>query len=187
VAPGASILPIRVAGWQTASSGRQLVFGRTDQIIAGLERAVDPNGDGDCHDAVRVALIGLAEPYAAFTDGPEAQAVAGALTLNTMVVAPAGNDGVAGPGFGSIAGPAASPGALAVAATDPRLELQEARVVLRRGLDVIFDRDVPLLGPAGSSHSLTLGVASPAAAAAGQRAGAFDRTGFSRVAGRAVV
>jgi hypothetical protein len=187
VAPGATILPIRVAGWQTASSGRQLVFGRTDQVIAGLERAVDPNGDGDCHDAVRVALIGLAEPYAAFTDGPEAQAVSGALALNTMVVAPAGNDGIAGPGFGSIAGPAASPGALAVAATDPRPELPEVRVVLRRGLDVIFDQDVPLLGPVGPSHARTLGVASPAAAAAGQTAGAFDRKGYSRVAGRAVV
>jgi hypothetical protein len=187
VAPGATILPIRVAGWQPASSGRELVFGRTDQVIAGLERAVDPNGDGDCHDAVRVALIGLAEPYAAFTDGPEAQAVAGALALNTMVVAPAGNDGAAGPGFGSIAGPAASPGALAVAATDPRSELPEARVVLRRGLDVIFDQDVPLVGSVGASHSLTLGVAAPTAAAAGQSAGAFDRKGYSRVAGRAVI
>ncbi|HZO35033.1 MAG TPA: S8 family serine peptidase [Gaiellaceae bacterium] len=182
VAPGATILPVRVAGWQTASSGRQLVFGRTDQLIAGLERAVDPNGDGDCHDAVRVALIGLAEPYAAFTDGPEAQAAEGALALDTLVVTPAGNDGAAGPGFGSIAGPAASPGALAVAATDPRVELPEARVVLRRGLDVIFDRDVPLLSPAGGSHALSLGIA-PASAGVD----AFDRNGFSRVAGRAVV
>ena len=85
------------------------MFGRTDQVIAGLERAVDPNGDGDTHDAVRVALLGVAEPYAAFTDGPEAQAVQGALDLNTLVVAPAGNDGSAGPTFGSIAGPAGAP------------------------------------------------------------------------------
>src|SRR5581483_1308736 len=183
VAPGATILPVRVAGWQTASSGRQLVFGRTDQLIAGLERAVDPNGDGDCHDAVRVALIGLAEPYAAFTDGPEAQAAEGALALDTLVVTPAGNDGAAGPGFGSIAGPAASPGALAVAATDPRTELPEARVVLRRGLDVIFDQDVPLLSPVGTRHALTVGVARPTAAGVD----AFDRNGFSRVAGRARV
>ena len=80
------------------------MFGRTDQVIAGLERAVDPNGDGDTHDAVRLALLGVAAPYAAFTDGPEAQAVQGALDLNTLVVAPAGNDGTAGPTFGSIAG-----------------------------------------------------------------------------------
>ncbi len=136
------------------------MFSRSDQLIAGLERAVDPNGDGDCHDAVRVALLGVAEPYAAFTDGPEAQAVAGALSLNTMVVAPGGNDGVAGPGFGSVAGPAAAPGALAVAATDTRTETPEARVVLRRGLDVVFDRDVPVLGATGSSRSLSLALAS---------------------------
>ena len=53
-APGATILPIRVAGWQPTAGGRLLVYARTDQLIAGLERAVDPNGDGDTHDAVRV-------------------------------------------------------------------------------------------------------------------------------------
>jgi Subtilase family len=183
VAPGVTILPIRVAGWQPASDGRDLVFSRTDQLIAGLERAVDPNGDGDCHDAVRVALVGVAEPYAAFTDGPEATAVAGALALNTMVVAPVGNDGKAGPSFGSVAGPAGAPGALAVAASDTRAQLPEARVVLRRGLDVIFDQNVPLLGITGPAHSLTL---TPVAATAGTAA-AFDEQGYSRVAGRAVV
>ncbi len=184
MAPGATILPIRIAGWQPASDGRELVFSRTDQLIAGLERAVDPNGDGDCHDAVRVALLGVAEPYAAFTDGPEATAVAGALALNTVVVAPAGNDGNAGPSFGSVGGPAGAPGALAVAATDTRARLPEARVVLRRGLDVIFDQNVPLLGVAGPSHALTVSPAPPVAAAP---AAAFDKKGFSRIAGRAIV
>jgi subtilisin family serine protease len=126
VAPGATVLPIRVAGWQPTTSGSELVYSRTDQLIAGLERAVDPNGDGDEHDAVRVALVGVAEPYAAFTDGPEALAVQGALDLNTLVVAPAGNDGGAGPAFGSVAGPAAAPDALAVAATDARPQLARA-------------------------------------------------------------
>ena len=99
-------------------TGKNLVYGRSDQLIAGLDRAVDPNGDGDAHDAVRVALVGVTEPYAAFTQGPEALAVQGALDLNTLVVSPAGNDGAAGPTFGSVAGPAGAPGALAVGATD---------------------------------------------------------------------
>ncbi len=72
VAPGATVLPIRVAGWQPAADGSELVYARSDQLLAGLERAVDPNGDGDAHDAVRVASTGVVEPYAAFTDGPEA-------------------------------------------------------------------------------------------------------------------
>jgi len=190
VAPGATVLPIRIAGWQSAADGRELVYGRSDQLIAGLDRAVDPNGDGDTHDAVRVALVGVAEPYAAFTDGPEAQAVQGALDLNTLVVAPAGNDGGAGPSFGSVAGPAGAAGALAVAATDSRARLPHARVVLRRGLDVIFDQSLPLLGAVAPRHSLTLSVATPRSTrglAGASSADFFDAKGFSLVAGRAVV
>ena len=83
------------------------MYARSDQLIAGLDRAVDPNDDGDARDAVRVALVALAEPFAAFADGPEARAVAGALALDTLVVAPAGNDGAAGAGYGDVSGPAA--------------------------------------------------------------------------------
>ena len=59
VAPGATVLPIRVAGWQRDATGSWSEYGRTDQLIAGLDRAVDPNADGDAHDAVRVALVAL--------------------------------------------------------------------------------------------------------------------------------
>ena len=190
VASGATVLPIRIAGWQPAADGHELVYSRADQLIAGLDRAVDPNGDGDAHDAVRVALIGVAEPYAAFTDGPEAQAVQGALDLNTLVVAPAGNDGGAGPSFGSVAGPAGAAGALAVAATDARTHLTHARVVLRRGLDVIFDRSLPLLGAIAPRHSLTLRVTTPRSTrglAGASSTDFFDAKGFSLVAGSAVV
>jgi subtilisin family serine protease len=98
VARGANVLPIRVAGWQREAGGRWAVYGRTDQLIAGLERAVDPNADGVALDGARVALVGVAEPFAAFEDSPSARAVAGALRLDTLVVAPSGNDGIAGPG-----------------------------------------------------------------------------------------
>lgn len=170
VAPGATVLPIRVAGWQPAADGRDLVYARSDQLIAGLDRAVDPNGDGDAHDAVRVAVVGVVEPYAAFTDSPEARAVQGALDLNTVVVTPTGNDGAAAPLFGSIAGPAGAPAALAVGATDSRTSVALARVVLRRGLDVIFDERVPLLGPVAPSHALNLQVATAGGAQLGGRA-----------------
>jgi len=190
VAPGATILPIRVAGWQPAADGSELVYSRTDQLIAGLDRAVDPNDDGDAHDAVRVALVGVSEPYAAFTQGPEAIAVQGALALNTLVVTPAGNDGAAGPSFGSVSGPAGAPGALAVAATDARTAQQRVRVVLRSGLDVILDRSLPLLGAAAPSRALSLHVATPRAtraAAGASSADYFDAKGFSLVAGRAAL
>src|SRR5918996_945280 len=112
VAAGASILPIRVAGWQRDATGQWSVYSRTDQVLAGLERAVDPNDDGASDDAARIALLGVAEPFAAFTGGPEARAVAGATKLDTLVIAPAGNEGPAGPGFGSISGPGGAPDAL---------------------------------------------------------------------------
>src|SRR5919201_3719442 len=51
VATGASVLPIRVAGWQRDETGSWAVYGRTDQVVAGLERAVDPKLDGDDNDA----------------------------------------------------------------------------------------------------------------------------------------
>ena len=93
VAPGATLLPIRVGGWQRDDAGRVGLFARTDQILAGLERAVDPDGNGDAHDAARIALVPLAEPFGAFEDGPLAMAAGGATILDTLVVAPAGNDG----------------------------------------------------------------------------------------------
>ena len=77
IAPGASILPIRVAGWQPDAEGGYAVYSRTDQVLAGLEAAVDPNDDGDAHDAARIALVGVAEPYASFPDGPLARAIDG--------------------------------------------------------------------------------------------------------------
>src|SRR5581483_3335151 len=90
VAPDATVYPVRVAGWQPTVGGGFAVYARTDQVLAGLERAVDPNGDGDAHDAARIALMPLAEPFAAFADSPLARAATGALRLDTLVVVPAG-------------------------------------------------------------------------------------------------
>src|SRR4051794_18371977 len=164
LAPGARVFPIRVAGWQRDAEGNWAVYGRTDQLIAGLERAVDPNADGDAHDASRVAVVGVAEPYAAFGDGPEAAAVQGAVSLDTLVVAPAGNDGPAGPRYGSIAGPGAASAALTVGAAESRGGGQLAEVSLRAGLQSVFDGSVPVAGDSAPSR-LSLALALPRAAA----------------------
>lgn len=195
VAPGATVLPIRVAGWQRDASARWAVYGRTDQVLAGLERAVDPNDDGDAHDAARVALVGVAEPFGGFADGPFARAAAGAMRLDTLVVAPAGNDGAAGPGYGSIAGPGGAPAALTVGALDLRPQFGEVRVVLRAGLQVEFDGTRPLASAATPGAALDVGVGAPRArtsAPVGYRGAVplldfFDTRGFSLVAGRAAI
>jgi len=195
VAPGASLLPIRVAGWQRDASARWAVYGRTDQVLAGLERAVDPNADGDAHDAARVALIGVAEPFAGFADGPLARAAAGAMRLDTLIVAPAGNDGPAGPGYGSVSGPGGAPDALTVGAVDLRPRYGQARVVLRVGLQVEFDGIRSLAGAVAPSEPVDAGIGAPrvqTTAPAGYRGAAplldfFDRRGLSLVAGRAAL
>ena len=67
VAAGERVLPIRVAGVQPATQGAGLEdVATTDQLLAGLERAVDPDGDGATDDHVPIALVGVNSPYAGF-------------------------------------------------------------------------------------------------------------------------
>ena len=87
-AAGERVLPIRVAGLQPATSGAGLEeVATSDQLLAGLERAVDPDGDGATDDHVPVALVGVNSPYAGFAHSPEARAVRAAAALGTLVVA----------------------------------------------------------------------------------------------------
>jgi subtilisin family serine protease len=194
IARGATVFPVRVAGWQREASGRWAVFGRTDQLVAGLELAVDPNSDGVALDAARIALVGVAEPFAAFEDSPSARAVAGALRLDTLVVAPAGNDGFAGPRYGSISGPGGSRAALTVGAADTRESTATVHLVLRSGLGVLFDRRVPLVGSVAPVGNLSLRLAASRLPDDEARAGTppkltdfFGADGFSLVAGRATL
>jgi subtilisin family serine protease len=199
VAENSTVLPIRVGGWQRDVAGRWAVYSRTDQLIAGLERAVDPDGDGNAHDAARIALLGFAEPYAAFADSPASRAVGGALALDTLVIAPAGNDGPAGPVYGSISGPGGARSALTVGAADLRPEIEQVRVTLRSGLRVLFDREVPLAGAVEPRRPLRLELATPDVRDAllpvvlgGSEPSLtigdfFDRRGYSRVAGKAAL
>jgi hypothetical protein len=197
VATGASVLPIRVAGWQQDVAGRWAIYSRTDQLIAGLERAVDPNQDGDAHDAARIALVPLASPYAAFADAPEARAVEGALDLDTLVVGAAGNDGPAGPAFGSLSSPGGSPAILSVGAADLRSQAEQVRVVVRVGLNVLVDQMLPLAGAVLPTRAREVALAAPRALgyraspggflAPPSLASFFDSDGLSIVAGRAAL
>ena len=196
VAPGATILPIRVAGWQPSAEGGFAVYGRTDQLLAGLERAVDPDADGDVLDAARVAVVGVTEPFASFPDGPIARAVAGAARLDTLVVAPAGNEGPAGPSYGSIGGPGGAPDALTVGAADLRNDTADGPGGRPAGLHVLLDRRSRSPAPprrAARSRSRSRGRAATRPAAARHAAGSLLRRpglqprGRSRGAARAGV
>lgn len=186
IAPGATILPIRVGGWQPNAEGGYSVYSRTDQILAGLEAAVDPDEDGDVLDAPRIALIGMVEPYAAFTDGPLPRAIAGAADLDVLTVVPAGNDGRAGPGYGSIAGPGGAADAVTVGAADGRLAAPTVRVLVRAGLRVLYEEDVPLGGAPSRAVTADVTLVDRRTAARGIRA-LFSEDGIGLVAGRTVL
>ena len=97
-------------------------------MIAGLDRAVDPNEDGRRpRRGARSRSSALAAPFAAFADRPERSAVAGALALDTLVVAPPGTTDGADAGFGDRRGPGGAPGALTVGAVDARPSLGQVR------------------------------------------------------------
>src|SRR5262245_46730066 len=164
VAPGAHVLPIRVLGWRKGPDGYRSV-GSGDVLLAGLERAVDPDGDGDVEDRADIALAALVEPYAVFQDSPESRAVAGAVALGTLIVAPAGNDGAAAAGsLGTIGAPGAAPAAVAVGAADTRPAVSTSRLTIRIGSNTTFSGDVPLLGGIPPSEPLELPVGAPVAA-----------------------
>jgi subtilisin family serine protease len=199
-APGARVLPIRVLGWEQAADGSYALLGRGDLLLAGLERAVDPDRDGDVEDRVRIALAPVVEPYAAFADSPEARAVAGASSLGTLVVAAAGNDGGRGSGFGTVGAPAAAPDALAVGALDTRRQVFRAQATLTVGDDEILSEPLSLLGserPAGPQALAVTTLRGPTLAQPDRAADAdadgarladyFDPGGTSLVAGRAVL
>ena len=201
VAPGARILPLRILGWRRTQDGSYAVLGRGDALVAGLERAVDPDGNGDLRDAADIALAAVVEPFAAFSDSPESRAVAGATRLGTLVVAAAGNDGRAGrEGFGSVGGPGGAPDALTVGALDARSNLLQANATLLVDSDEVLDAPVRVLGAVAPRAALRLGVSALLGPSLGDRARApavqasgvvladfFDRAGTSRVAGRAVL
>jgi subtilase family protein/PA domain-containing protein len=104
--------------------GRLRALARTDRVLAALERAVDPNGDGDPSDRADVILLGLAGGFDGGGPDPLAQALRAADRAGSLVVVPAGNDGPSFAAAGTVGGPASVPTALVVgglgASTSPR-------------------------------------------------------------------
>jgi Subtilase family len=157
-AAGERAMTIRVAGYGSTPE----IHGTTDTLIAGLERAVDPNGDGAVDDAVRVALVGVNAPYAGFGDSPEAQAVRGAGKLGTLVVAPAGNEGPARPPNGVVGSPGAARAALTAGATEAGAGVPRVTVTIGgrelAGATALGGKPLPgkLAGPVTSTDTAAL-------------------------------
>ena len=104
IAPGASLLAYKVLN----RSGS----GPSSAVLAGIERAIDPDGDGNTSDRADVINLSLGGPDD--VGDPLGQAVENATAAGSLVVAAAGNSG----DFFTILSPGSAPAALTVGATD---------------------------------------------------------------------
>jgi subtilisin family serine protease len=103
VAPRVSLLAYKVLNRE----GR----GVTSDVIAGIERALDPNGDGDISD--RADVVNLSLGNRGYPDDPLARAVDNAVAQGLTVIVAAGNDGL----FHAIGSPAGAANAITVGAS----------------------------------------------------------------------
>lgn len=126
-----SLLPIRVLDSRPMPDGGEELVGYSDDLLAGFERAVDPNGDGSTGDHVSVVLAAVTVPAAGFDSLPEEEAVESASALGSNTVAAAGNDGSLG--TATITAPAAARAAIAVGAADLRSATAAVDVYVRGG------------------------------------------------------
>ncbi|MFP5246172.1 MAG: S8 family serine peptidase, partial [Thermoanaerobaculia bacterium] len=131
VAPEASLLAYKVLN---AGGGGQL-----SAIIAAVERAMDPNGDGDTSDHAHVVNMSLGGPLS--YEDPLVHAVEQATANGVVFALSAGNART----NGSIGSPGSAPSAITVAATD------------REDLPAFFSSR----GPIGGTWRLKPDVAAP--------------------------
>ena len=156
VAPAATLLPIQILELQHGD-----LMGTTATLLAGLDRALDPNGDGNLSDHANVILAPVAEPFASFGASAETVASENVEKLGAVLVAAAGNDGPTDARFGTIASPAASPGWLAVGATDGRAKLPRANLTLRADGSENTLNDVPLVSALKPDDGVALALVLP--------------------------
>lgn len=130
-----------------AIEGRLRPLARSDRVLAALERAVDPNGDGATGDRAEVILLGLAQGFAGSHGDPVAQALRAAGDLGSSVVAPAGNDGPTLTAPGAVGGPAALPSVITVGATGAERAPRTATLHVALGPAEADLEPLPLLGP----------------------------------------
>ncbi|MFN8110531.1 MAG: S8 family serine peptidase [Thermoleophilia bacterium] len=127
--------------------GRDIPLARTDRVLSALERAVDPNGDGNPEDRAEVILLGVAGGFAGGGLDPVALATDGATRAGSRVVAPAGNDGPTFARMGSVGQPAAGSRVLTVGGMAGQESPRTAGLRVRIGPAGASLNELPLLGP----------------------------------------
>jgi hypothetical protein len=127
--------------------GRVRPLARSDRVVAALDRAVDPNLDGNLDDRAEVVLIGVARGFDGGGDDPVVIAADGADAAGSLVVAPAGNDGPSFGAVGTVGGPAASEHVLTVGGIGATSNPRTAALELEIGPASAGLTGLPLIGP----------------------------------------
>jgi hypothetical protein len=127
--------------------GRVRPLARSDRVVAALDRAVDPNEDGNLDDRAEVVLIGVARGFDGGGDDPVALAADAADAAGSLVVAPAGNDGPSFGAVGTVGGPAASEHVLTVGGIGATSNPRTAALELEVGPASAGLTGLPLIGP----------------------------------------
>ena len=169
--------------------GRLRPLARTDRVLAALERAVDPDGDGATGDGAEVILLSLAGGIDGAGLDPVAEALAAADLLGATVVAPAGNDGPTFARPGSVGGAAAASTVIAVGGVSAGRSSRTADVEARVGPAAALLGPLPLMGPEPPGQPLPAVVLrTPVGLASGEAPEDYrDAAGSSRVRGAIAV
>jgi hypothetical protein len=134
--------------------GRVRPLARTDRVLAAMERAVDPNVDGNLDDKAAVILLGLSRSFDGGGPDPVEAAARAADAVGSLVVAPAGNEGPTFGPVGSIAGPAASEAVLTVGGVGAPVGPRTANLELVVGPAGARLAGLPLIGPSPPAGGL---------------------------------
>jgi hypothetical protein len=169
--------------------GRVRPLARSDRVIAALDRAVDPNRDGELADRAEVILLGLARSYDHGGADPLVTAVEAADAAGSLVVAPAGNDGPTFGTVGTIGGPAASERVLTVGGLSSTDTPRVGSLDLAVGPAAASLVDLPLMGPSPTAgdHPIVVLATSDGLTRGSTLRDYLDSTGQSRVVGAIAV
>lgn len=145
VAPQASLIALKVFGCGGAT--------RSDLIVQAIERALDPNGDGNFSDRADIINMSLGSPFFPFAGSPEFNAIDNAHQAGSIIVVAAGNNGDT---YYSVNGLGQHPNALSVAAViDNGVFAQNVRVNSPFGIAGDYPAAISAFGPALFVSSIT--------------------------------